>query len=396
MCVFALTRQFQFNQLSNIISISLFLIFVFSVPFLFKNFFNSDKIIKRLFIFNIIFLTFLLIYSIYIEGNNISLAIRFYAIFILLLSVFFLPPKKVYINIFLILAVVQSVFLILFEIYILSFGGSDFAEYIRSKALSLELGDIYTYNNYFYRIQIKGNPILPIAFVLSLFTIKSKQTKFATASLILAGIIIAGNLAFLLSIVFFICMYLLFLFFSNKKVVNFFIYIYSNNRKRIVTIGIFVLIIMILSLILLYPYISEVLFLKMQFSIPARFDQAKYLLEDFSTSVTSLLFGRGLGNLISVITDFRDYRNSYYYELQSLYILNQVGILYFLIFLFTQIIFMIKFWRNKVIYLMYLSYVLYAFTNPYLFDTTNVLVLILLCSLSRTYFRKDNISESKI
>lgn len=395
LCVFSLTRQFPIYQLSKLISVSLIAIFVFAVPFLFKNFWKSDKTIKYIFILNVIWLTFLLIYSIVLEQNNISLAIRFFSIFILILSAFFLPPKKIYVNIFILLAVLHSVFLIGFEIYIVLFGDPEFAGYIRSKVLSLGLGDIYTYNQYFYRIQIKGNPILPIAFLVSLFAIQSKQIKISAASLLFVGTIVAGNLAFILAMIFFLGMYCIILFFSNQKVSAFLKNVF-NSRKRIIMLVGFILFIFCIAVIALFPYINEVLVRKMELSIPTRFDQVNHLIVNLMETKTSLFFGQGLGNVLNVITDYRDYRNDYYFELQTIYILNQVGILYFILFLITKIIFIIKFWGNKFIYLIYLSYVLYAFTNPYLFDTTNILVLIVLSSLSRLYLKEGNNSEAKI
>ena len=156
-----------------------------------------------------------------------------------------------------------------------------------------------------------------------------------------------------------------------------------------------VLLICIVVLIILYPYLYEVFQRKMVYSLPARFDQVKYLIGNLAETPITLLFGQGFGNLINVITDYRDYRNNIYFELQTIYMLNQVGILYFLLFWVTKIIFAVKFWGNKYIYLIYLSYMLYAFTNPYMFDTTNIVVIIVLSSLSKLYF-KNNKSEPKI
>ncbi|AGK55733.1 hypothetical protein B1NLA3E_19945 [Bacillus sp. 1NLA3E] len=390
-----MTRQFPFYQLSKIISISLIIMFVFSVPFLIRNFRGSDKPIKYLFILNIVSLSILLIYSIVIEHNSVSLAIRFYSVFVLLLSAFFLPPKKIYVNIFVLLAVLHSVLLIGFEIYIVLFGDPEFAGFIRSKVMELGLGDIYTYNQYFYRIQIKGNPILPISFLVSLFAIQSKRLKISAASLLFVGTIVAGNFAFILAILFFLGMYFIILFFSNKKV-SVFLKNLFNSRMRILMLVGSIILILFIAVMVLYPYLNELLLLKMEVSIPTRFDQMAQLIENLAETPTSLLFGQGLGNVINVITDYRDYRNNYYFELQTLYVLNQVGILYFLLFLITKIAFVIKFWDNKFIYLIYLSYVLYAFTNPYLFDTTNILVLIVLSSLSKLYFKEGKNSESKI
>ncbi|MDR7078837.1 hypothetical protein J2Y03_003894 [Neobacillus niacini] len=261
--------------------------------------------------------------------------------------------------------------------------------------MNLGMGDIYTYNQYFFRIQIKGNPILPIAFIVSLFAIQSKQLKISVASLLFVGTIIAGNLAFILSIVFFFGMYGAILFFSNEKVKTFLKNLFGNRKRVIILVSLFSVFIIAVAIVL-FPYIKEVFIRKMEYSIPTRFDQVSHLIKDLAESPITLLFGQGFGNIIYVISDYRDYRNAYYFELQTIYVLNQVGILYFAVFLITKIIFVIKFWRNKLIILIYLSYILYAFTNPYLFDTTNILVLIVLSSLGKLYLEEGNTSESKI
>jgi hypothetical protein len=395
LCVTAITRQVPFYQLANIISPSLILIFVFSIPFLLKNFWDSDKLVKYILILNVIVLTILLAYSILIQQNSVPLGIRFYSIFVLLYAAFFLPPKRIYVSIFIALAVFHSILLIGFETYIVLYGDPEFAGYIRSKVMEYGLGDVYTFNQYFYRIQIKGNPVLPIAFLVSLFAIQSKRLKISAASLLFVGTIIAGNFAFILAIVFFFVMYGVILFFSNPLVARFLKQLVSN-RKRILVLTASVVLVCILAGLIIFPYLKELFLLKMQVSIPTRFDQAFHLIESLIESPQTILFGQGLGNVINVISDYRDYRTYYYYELQTIYILNQVGILYFLLFVFTKITLAIKFWNNKYIYLIYLSYLVYALTNPYLFDTTNIVVLIVLSSLAKLYLKEGINSESKI
>lgn len=334
-------------------------------------------------------------YSIVIENNSISLAIRFYVILVLLLAAFFLPPKKIYVTIFIALAVLHSVLLIGFETYIVLLGDPEFSGYIRSKVMELGFGDVYTFNQYFYRIQIKGNPVLPIAFLVSLFAIQSKRLKISAASLLFVGTIVAGNFAFILAIVFFLGMYCIILFFSNKKVSTYLKNLFNSRNRILMLIGSLLLLIVLVGVIV-FPYIKELLLLKMQISIPTRFDQVAHLINSLTETPVTLLVGQGLGNVINVISDYRDYRTYYYFELQTIYIINQVGILYFLVFLLTKITYVIKFWKNKYIYLIYLSYLVYAFTNPYLFDTTNIVVLIVLNSLSKLYLKEGKNSESKI
>lgn len=329
------------------------------------------------------------------EDNSVSLAIRFYVILILLLSAFFLPPQKIYVTIFIGLAVLHSVLLIGFETYIVLLGDPEFSAFIRSKVMEFGFGDVYTFNQYFYRIQIKGNPVLPIALLVSLFAIQSKRLKISAASLLFAGTIVAGNFAFILAIVFFIGMYCVILFFSNQKVSAFLKNLFASRKRIFITAGSLLFVLVLVGAIV-FPYLKELFILKMQVSIPTRFDQVNHLIVSLIESPITLLFGQGLGNIINVISDYRDYRTYYYFELQTIYIISQVGILYFLVFLFTKITYIVKFWKNKYIYLIYLSYFVYAFTNPYLFDTTNIVVLIVLSSLSKLYLKEGKNSESKI
>ena len=167
LCIFAITRQVPFYQLSKIISLSLILMFFFSIPFLLKNFWDSDKKIKYLFIINIIWLTLMLdlLNCHRTKFYVVSDSILFYSCFNAS-GFLFTTQRKYILNIFIVLAVLHSVLLIGFEIYIVLLGDPAICcGYIRQKVLSLGFGDIYTYNQYFYRIQIKGNPIYPLLFL---------------------------------------------------------------------------------------------------------------------------------------------------------------------------------------------------------------------------------------
>ncbi|HCT3329922.1 TPA: polymerase, partial [Proteus mirabilis] len=65
-------------------------------------------------------------------------------------------------------------------------------------------------------------------------------------------------------------------------------------------------------------------------SLGTRFDQANALMIGLAESYYDILFGQGLGSKLNIITAVRDYRKFIYYELQSLYILYQIGFLGFL------------------------------------------------------------------
>ena len=69
-------------------------------------------------------------------------------------------------------------------------------------------GDVYTYNGVFWRIQLKGNALLPFAFFVSWIYLSSFK-RYLISSLFLVALILAGNFAFILGVIVFFC-YLLF------------------------------------------------------------------------------------------------------------------------------------------------------------------------------------------
>jgi hypothetical protein len=103
---------------------------------------------------------------------------------------------------------------------------------------------------------------------------------------------------------------------------------------------------------------------QMEHCVPVRGDQVSVLIEDLTKSPADLIFGRGFGNTVDIKAQFRDYTGQYYYELQSVYILNQTGILMFLLFLLVISVLLYTKINSRYLILLYLSYVLYAISNP--------------------------------
>ncbi len=84
-----------------------------------------------------------------------------------------------------------------------------------------------------------------------------------------------------------------------------------------------------------------------------------------SENIITILFGQGLGNKIDIKTQWKDYSDNIYYELQSLYIMNQVGILFFTWFVIINILLSKYFIKYKILLIAYVSYIFYALFNPY-------------------------------
>lgn len=204
---------------------------------------------------------------------------------------------------------------------------------------------------------------------------KHKRKRIIQTILLISSII-AGNFAYLIAIFIFCFVWYLF---SNKNKKFFF--------NRIILISIFG----IISLGVITDYVQETLSRKQDQSLSTRTDQIEVLLLDMQDSATSFLFGKGLGNTIDVKTSYRDYTGNVYYELQALYFFNQMGLINFCIYLFllTALAF-IKI-RNIDLLFIYFCYIIYAITNPYILDTTQIVTIIILLSIKNERTKENRL-----
>jgi hypothetical protein len=244
---------------------------------------------------------------------------------------------------------------------------------IRTFFRNSEWGDIYTFNNIFYRIQVKGNALIPFTLFLTFVSKNIIRRIWIYRLIFLLGLIISANFAYLMALIFF-----LFLYYSLGLTKYQF-------AKRIILLS-FLTISFSLPII---NYTNEQFKLKSKTSFPIRTDQIKVLIDDFEENPINLILGKGLGNTLNVETKFRDYRGNIYFELQPVYFLNQLGFLNFLLFLFLNISFAFYSIRLKETRLIYVSYILYSITNPYILDSNQVIVILTLVCLDK-YLRNEN------
>ncbi|MFC3293684.1 hypothetical protein [Modicisalibacter luteus] len=312
----------------------------------------------------LLIVTFHVFYSVTL-GNDLFLIIRFALIASLLLICYFVIPHTNYINLFLFFLTLQAVFLIAFEIYMVwNYFSQDYSE-VRNFFRVNEWGDVYTFNGYFWKIQLKGNALIPFALFVSLIYFQGKK-RFAYSVLFILAIIVAGNFAFVLGTALFL---VLFYFLKNRLTL-----IDLTNKMTLMSILFLVFLIPVSS------YLAEVVQIKSSHSNPVRIDQAVVLMENVGQQP---FLGMGFGNLVNKATEFRDYSGSIYYELQALYFINQMGILFFSFFAVLHAAFTLLFIRYKLLIASYLSYILYSLFNPYLLDTNHIVVIVVLVSLKK-------------
>jgi len=360
--VFFVTRQVPFSVLSPVMNAAVVLMLSFS---LWNR--KPDKYsLYLILVFLLMPLTFNLIYSIIFTDNKITLALKFY---ITLLSVglaYFVSVGKRSLRAFIILCLIQVFVMLIIYLYIIVF--LDIRSYLPIRAFVLDKGwgDIYTYNGIFYRIQLKGSALLVVAFILN-FEIQLFKRNLFVGLLLFIGIILAGNFAYSVST----SIYIIYKLFNLDNV--------KSLNVHALKLIFFTLLIISISPIV-YDYIKSVLEMKSDGSLSTRSDQFTWLTKSlFENGFTSLL-GQGLGNTLDVTSSYRDYTGDTYFELQAIYILNQLGIIFFSLFLIYNVLIILKKWGkgNFIIYFAYLVYISYAITNPYILDTNQVVVIIVL------------------
>ena len=368
--VFLVTRQFPFAFLSPIMNVAVVCLLLLSLA--------KEKIGNNEAYLLIILLMFPLtcnfLYSIGIVGNKVLLAVKFYIVLLSIGLAYFVKVDKFALKWFVILCLLQVLVMLAIAIYIMTF--LNINSYLPLRVFFIEKGwgDIYTFNGYFYRIQIKGSALLVIAFILNL-EIKLFSKRYIITFILLLGIVLAGNFAFLIAL----AIYFIYKIISLKTIRSL-----NGYFLKIITSLFF------LSLFFpqIYRYISQTIEGKSDNSLSMRWDQVDVLLKSLTENNLVFLLGRGLGHTLDVITAIRDYRDGIYFEIQIIYIINQLGVIFFLCFIAYNIFIVILRWgrNSREVYIAYVVYIVYAVTNPYILDTNHVVVIIVLNSW--IYFKK--------
>lgn len=360
------TYRIIFYNLSFLSQVLLFLFILIGAKGILKNIKSSSITTKKLLFFNFIGATLLILYALIYQNNEPSLIIRFYLIANLLILAFFYPVNSKMINLFLYVIFFQALFVVGFELFmIMNFEAANYGP-VRFYIQEIGIGDVYTYDGKFWRIQLAGNHLLPLGLFISIYSLKGKQRLLISSVFLLASVF-SGHFAFLIAIFIFATFY----------------YILNNRLTHNNIVKLFLLFILmgIIFYKPAYNYVSYTIDRKSEGSLSTRGDQLNVLVDDMSNSIPDLVVGKGYGNTVNTVTNSRDYRDAIYYELQTFYLLNQFGFIYMLWFVFLNIYFVFLKLNNKNIILIYSSFIIYGFTNPYMFDSSHIFIIVMLLSL---------------
>lgn len=346
--VFCYFFQAPFKVLSSLILPCLGLYILTLVP-------NFKLLKNKLFIATgIIYIVFLLFSAVLSlkNGNSITRIIRFLVILYAIPGTFCLEDKKdreLKADVFISLATAKAFMLISFALcMVLMHRFMPFRLWSQFNSI----GDMYLIGNRPY-VQVHGNALLVMAFMLEYI---NKKKITLPLIIILAGILVAGNFAFVLGILCFIgyriCIFVYNLYKQDKL-----------NKKLL-------LICIIIGGLLFAPYAVKKFTEKMFKSNVIRMEQIAVLCD------TNPLIGKGVGNEIHAETTYRLYNAPTYFEMQTFYIYNQIGALGLGLYFIVTLCMAYKKGINKL--LIYLVYLFYTFWNPYCFDTTQLFAIIII------------------
>ena len=321
--------------------------------------FNCVKGWINLYIVYFFFLTISALVSSF-RDNGLSNIIRFYLILIVIpiYAQLHLSDMKTEWKIFKLISVIKAA--TVFYIWLQVFLSQDYSEY-RAWIKGLGTGDIYISNSQ-TKVQLVGNTLFVLGIIIDFFKEK-KLTPFCIIMILAA--LASGNSAYILGIALVFGIYFVHSAFASSK---------RRSWKFI-----FIIIILLAAIVIFALFSINVLQLKANNANAVRFEQTKLLLD------TNWLYGMGLGNSIKATTQYVLYNSNIYFELQTLYIFNQVGIIGLLSFYILTFAPLAR-KNNSEMVLAYIVFLAYSFWNPYCFDSNHIIALILIRNI---LYKKD-------
>lgn len=288
----------------------------------------------------------------YINGSSIGSMLRFYLILLAIPLAQCVREPNFHAEwiVLKILAVVKASTVLLTWIDV--FIKQDYQSY-RMWAKSTGAGDIYILNG-IPRVQILGTSIFVTLFICEFM--KERRLTFYGALMAVTALA-AGNSAYVLGIFAFV------VFYYGPVLLK---WIKKKHWKLIFVIPISIVMVTVFGF-----YSLRSMKVKAEFSNAVRVEQIQVLTK------TNPIIGSGLGHNVSGGGVWRQYDGDTYFELQTLYIYNQIGIIGLgTFYLLTLIPYARQKKRKKL--MCYITYLIYTFFNPYCFDSTHIFAVLLI------------------
>jgi len=260
--------------------------------------------------------------------------------------------------------VLQSLLIVAVSLSLAVLQDLEVASAIRSMVIESNWGDIYSFDGIYYRVQLIGNALIPLLFLVSLWRWHQGLFYRAATAVSLLGLLAAGNLTYVL-----------------VAIVAILMRTWQATRRSLAA-RIMIGVIVCAALVLAWDTASDAFNQKFgasDSSMGVRFDQVEVAVSLWGESPLRFVFGAGLG---SSFPDGREraYSESQYIELQSLYLFVQLGLLGSAIYL-VSLAFSARYCLSKDGQRIFWLYMLSGITNPYILDTNQIIAAMLLVCL---------------
>lgn len=304
-----------------------------------------------------------------VAGSEAANALRFYAITVGTLLAFYVRPAKIATPFVLLPFILQALIVTAISVWLGASQDLDLASAVRAYVLDTTWGDIYSYDGIYYHVQVIGNALLPLLFMICFWKYRQGRFYRYATYIALLGVIAAGNLTYTIAI-------------AAAVLIR----VWQRSRGRVV---VWVLLGLVLSAAAVASWgeIEEIVERKFDgadSSMGVRFDQIDVAVAAWGDSPGKLLVGAGLG---APYPDGRqrNYSEYQYIELQALYLVYQLGAFGMGIYLLTLIGLTTHFLSPTGRTIFWL-YVLSGCTNPTVLDTNQIVAsMLLVCLFPRTH-----------
>ncbi|WP_168560913.1 hypothetical protein [Rhizobacter sp. SG703] len=297
-------------------------------------------------------------------GVEFANTIRFLLVTVGTLLAFHMAPAAISARLALVPLIMQSALIVAISLSLAVLQDIEAASAIRSMVLESNWGDIYSFDGLYYRVQLIGNALIPLLFLVSLWRWRQGLYYRVATAVALLGLVAAGNLTYVVVALVAILM-------RTWQI-----------ARRSLAARVMIGVVICAGLAVAGDIASDAFSKKFganDSSMGVRFDQIDVAVSVWSESSSRFVFGSGLG---SSFPDGREraYSESQYIELQSLYLFVQLGVLGSAIYLAT-LAFSARECLNKDGQRIFWLYMLSGITNPYILDTNQIIAAMLLVCL---------------
>jgi hypothetical protein len=297
-------------------------------------------------------------------GSDTANVLRFYVITVGTLLAFYIRPRQISAGFALSPLILQCMIIASVSLWLGFAQSEELGQLVRGYILETTWGDIYSFDGIYYRVQLIGNALVPLIFLISLWRYRQQRLYRVMTWVSFLGVFAAGNLTYVL-----------------VAGLGLAIRLWGHARKSVLT-WLLMPLVFCAALFASWNGIQEAIDRKFDgtdSSMGVRFDQVDVAIESWKESPVKFLLGAGLGAPYPDGRE-RNYSEFQYIELQLLYLIYQLGALGIITYAATLVTLAQYCLDRNGRYIFWL-YILSGSTNPTILDTNQIIATMMLVCL---------------